>query len=462
VDYAFEIEPGPKVNIVTEGFKISHSQVKRNVPVYEENALDDDLLNEGRRNLLNYMQGRGYFDAKVSQQKTSVSSDELQVTYTIDAGERHKLAKLEITGNKSFTQEQIRSRMQIQPAGRFLSYGRYSQALLSGDVRNIIANPYHANGFLDVKVTPKVEDNYGGNKKELAVTLQIEEGPQTMVGNLQIVGNEIALNNPFPDLNISPGQGFAYTKINEDREIVLNYYFNNGFPDATFDASAKRSPDDPNRRDVTYTVHPGDQVIVDQVFVAGLDHTRESIVQREVQVKAGDPLSQIDMLNTQKKLYDLGIFSQVDTAVQNPASNEREKNVLVNVQEAKRYTFNYGLGLEFQTGQPTVNGTNPLGETGVSPRCPFGVTPAQFPRPQPTHRFQGERGAAAARPDGQLRRPRLFNNPNWRLTFTTLRQYGGRDHFHFAAVGRIAAGRTNHQQDQYHDLPHDLSASAGQ
>ena len=77
--------------------------------------------------------------------------------------------------------------------------------------------------------------------------------------------------------------------------------------------------------DVTYTVHPGDQVIVDQVFVAGLDHTRESIVQREIQVKPGDPLSQIDMLNTQKKLYDLGIFSQVDTAVQNPASNDVKK-----------------------------------------------------------------------------------------------------------------------------------------
>jgi outer membrane protein insertion porin family len=419
VDYAFEIDPGPKVDIVTEGFKISHSQIKRNVPVYEENALDDDLLNEGRRNLLNYMQGRGYFDAKVSQQQTSISANELRVIYSIDPGERHKLVKLEILGNKSFSQEQLRSRMQIQPAARFLSYGRYSQALLSGDVRNIVANPYRANGFLDVKVTPKVEDNYGGNKKELAITLQIDEGPQTMVGNLQIVGNEIALSNPFPDLNISPGQGFGYSKINEDREIVLNYYFNNGFPDATFEASAKRSPDDPNHRDVTYTIHPGDQVIVDQVFVAGLNHTRGSIVQREVQVRPRDPLSQIDMLNTQKSLYDLGIFSQVDTAVQNPASNEREKNVLVNVQEAKRYTFNYGLGLEFQTGQPTVNGTSPLGETGVSPRVSFGVTRLNFRGLNHTVVFKANVGRLQQRGLVSYDAPRLLNNPNWRLTFTT-------------------------------------------
>ena len=80
--------------------------------------------------------------------------------------------------------------MQIQPAGRFLAHGRYSQSLLNADVRNLIANPYRANGFLDVKITPKVEDNYQGKENDLAITLQIEEGPQTMVGTMQIVGNE--------------------------------------------------------------------------------------------------------------------------------------------------------------------------------------------------------------------------------------------------------------------------------
>jgi outer membrane protein assembly complex protein YaeT len=418
VDYTFDIDPGPKVEIAVEGFKISHSQLKKNVPVYEENALDDDLLNEGRRNLLNYVQGLGYFDAKVTVQKNPVPTGELRVTYTIDAGERHKLLKLVIKGDKSFSEEQLRSRMQIQPAGRFLAHGRYSQSLLSADVRNIIANPYHANGFLDVKITPKVEDNYQGKKNDLAITLQIEEGPQTRVGTLQIVGNETALASPFPDLNISPGQAFSYSKINEDREIILNYYFNNGFPNATFEASAKRSPTDPQVRDVTYTVHPGEQVIVDHVFTAGLNHTRPFVVQREIQVKAGDPLSQIDMLNTQKSLYDLGIFSQVDTAVQNPESTERKKNVLVNVQEARRYTFNYGLGLEFQTGQPSSSSTQPLGETGFSPRVSFGVTRLNFRGLNHTVTLKANVGGLQQRGLISYDAPRLFNNPNWRLTFT--------------------------------------------
>ena len=151
VDYAFDIEPGPKVVITVEGFKISRSQLRKNVPVYEENALDDDLLNEGRRNLLNYMQGLGYFDAKVTLQKNPASAGEMRVTYDIDAGERHKLLKLAIIGNKAFTEEQIRSRMQIQPAGRFLAHGRYSQALLNATSATSSPTPICANGFLEVK-----------------------------------------------------------------------------------------------------------------------------------------------------------------------------------------------------------------------------------------------------------------------------------------------------------------------
>ena len=61
------------------------------------------------------------------------------------------------------------------------------------------------------------------------------------------------------------------------------------------------------------------------------------------------------MLETQQKLYDSGIFSQVDTAIQNPEGAEPRKNVLVQLRESKRYTFNYGGGFEFQAGQPAKN-----------------------------------------------------------------------------------------------------------
>jgi outer membrane protein insertion porin family len=420
VDYTFNIQPGPRVDIAAEGFKISRSVLRKNVPVYEENALDDDLLNEGRRNLLNYLQSRGYFDAKVGLKKSSEGGgDQLRVIYLIDAGSRHKLVRVEITGNQYFPNEILRSRMEVQPAGRLFSHGRYSQGLLSDDIRGIEAL-YRSNGFSQVQITSNIEDNYEGQENQLALKIQVTEGTQTLVGALHFEGNHTFTEDELRSrVNTSEGQPFSEFYIAQDRDTVLNYYFNRGFPNATFEASAKPVSGEPNHMDVTYKIQEGEQVFVSQILVSGLNYTRPFVVQREIEVKSGDPLSQIAMLKTQQRLYDLGIFSQVDTAVQNPDGTERQKNVLVDVQEAKRYTFNYGLGLEFQTGQPAVGTNQPQGETGVSPRVSFDVTRLNFLGRNHTLTFKSHVGRLQQRGLISYDAPRWFNSPNWRLSFTT-------------------------------------------
>src|SRR5205085_5719279 len=62
LDYIFRIEQGPKVEVAIEGAHVRRGLVKKYVPIYEEGAVDDDLLNEGRRNLRDYFQTKGYFD----------------------------------------------------------------------------------------------------------------------------------------------------------------------------------------------------------------------------------------------------------------------------------------------------------------------------------------------------------------------------------------------------------------
>jgi outer membrane protein assembly complex protein YaeT len=420
VDFTFDIDPGPTVDIIIEGFHISRGVLKRNVPVYEENALDDDLLNEGRRNLTNYLQTRGYFDAKVTVKKTAApSGKELRVIYDIDAGPRHKLVKAELTGNRYFDTRRLQALMQVQPAGKVLSHGRYDPGLLNDDARTI-EDLYRANGFEQVKTTTKVVDDYGGKDNQLAVSLHIDEGVQTLVGALHIVGNESKMDEPFPVVNLAPNEPFSESLVADDRDIILNHYFNHGFPDASFEASAKPIAGQPDRMDVTYTIKEGERVSVDRVLVSGLNFTRPPIVQREIQMQPGDALSQIDMLDTQKRLYDLGIFGQVDTAVQNPDGDEHEKNVLVQVQEAKRYTFNYGFGFEFQTGQPAGNTNEPQGGLGVSPRVSFGVTRLNFLGRDQTLTFNAHVGRLQQRALASYEAPRWLNNPKWKFTATAL------------------------------------------
>ena len=66
LNYTFLAHQGPIVLVKVQGAKISHSQLEKLVPVYEEGTVDQDLLNEGAQNLRNYFEGQGYFDVKVT------------------------------------------------------------------------------------------------------------------------------------------------------------------------------------------------------------------------------------------------------------------------------------------------------------------------------------------------------------------------------------------------------------
>jgi outer membrane protein insertion porin family len=416
LDFTYQIDPGPVVLITTQGYHISRGTLKRQIPVYEENAVDDDLLNEGRRNLQDYLQTRGHFDAKVEIKKESAAKT-LRVIYDIDPGPVHKLVLVEIKGNKNFLDTaKLRTYLQIQPAHRFLSHGRYSEALLKNDVTTL-EGLYRSAGFRQVQIKTKVDDNYQGSPNKLAVIIDIEEGARTKVGEVHVLGNETIKTSDLPELSTQDGQAFSQESLASDRERILSYYFDHGFPNAALEIMTAPSTSEPDRENVTYTIKEGQRFTVDHVMVAGTDHTRGYVLQRELQVQPEDPLSQRDLLNTQTRLYDLGIFNQVDTAVQNPDGNDPLKNVLVQVKEAKRYTFTYGLGLEFQTGQPS--GTNaPQGSTGVSPRVEFDVTRLNIGGRNQTLTFQSHVGRLQQRGLISYAIPKVLNSDKWRLTYT--------------------------------------------
>ncbi len=417
LDYIFKVEEGPRVAISAEGEKIRQGELKRLIPVYQENAVDDDLLNEGRRNLRDYLQTRGYFSADVEvERRNDEAKDLVNIVYKIDSGVRHKLVSVQIEGNKYFNTATIRERMNVQTASLVLPYGRFNQKLLVNDV-SAIKYLYLANGFLDVKIEPRVDDGYKGEKDQLAVLIKVDEGAQTRVNDLVLNGNKSFSTEQLTGLLSNlPGQPYSEASIASDRDAVTYFYYNRGFPDVDFEAAAHPAPNDPQRMNVTYTINEGQQVFVDRVLVTGLHYTRPYVVDRRMRVQSGDPVSQSEMVESQRRLYDLGIFNQVDMAVQNPDGKEPQKDVLFNLREAMRWTFRYGGGIEFATGN--IPGNSPQGNTGVSPNGVLEITRLNMFGRDQTLTLRGRFGLLTRRALVSYDAPRLLRKENWNLSFT--------------------------------------------
>jgi outer membrane protein assembly complex protein YaeT len=422
LDYTFEINRGPVVDVKVEGAKLRRGLVKRFVPIFEESAVDEDLLNEGARNIRDYFQTKGYFDVKVTyEQKQDPGAERRDVIFHIERNQRHKLAELTLQGNHYFRREDLREQMIMQPAGGLLLYGLFSQSIMTRDVQSI-ENLYRNNGFLQVKVTPEVQDNYG-KKGHIRVGFNIVEGAQTVVGKLTIEGNEALPEGQIRGMiTASEGQPYSDFMVIADQTVILDGYYNLGFPKVRFEYTTQPEANAPNKIDVTYRLTEGAQVFVDKVLIAGLNFTRPFVVEREIKIGGGDRMSQRQMLDSQRRLYDMGIFNEVGVAVQNPEGDTTSKKVNFQLSEARRYTFNYGLGLEVQTGQPGSGVSNPQGETGVSGRVSFDVTRLNFRGRDHTITLKTRYGNLEKLALIGYGAPRLFDSQNLTLDFTTFYQ----------------------------------------
>lgn len=424
LDFYFVIQKGHTVEISVKGARLSHRTLKKYIPIYEENAVDDDLLNEGRRRLRDYFESKGYFDCTVVVQEVT-EGDKLNVLYTVNRGDRHKLTDVDVSGNHYFASSDLRERISTQPSSVLSRNGRYSQALLARDVDSI-SNLYRNNGFSQVEVSPVVQDDYEGQKGRMHVTFTVKEGPQTLVRSLNIIGNVALINEQISEdpeggsrLEITPGQPYSDYKVATDRNTILNEYFNQGFANAELEPTATFHDNDHTQVDVTYKITEGPRVFVDRVLVSGIGFTKPYIVNREFNIRDGMPLSQDRMVDSQRKLYDLGIFNEVKMAVQNPDGSAQYKNLLYNIKEARRWTLNYGLGFEVGTGVDVGQSTGPQGATGVSPNGQFDVTRENFRGRDQSIIIKSRYGRFVKRGLVSFDSPHFFDLTGWKLSLST-------------------------------------------
>ena len=365
------VQAGPRVRIDISGAHLSTGKQRRLLPVFAEGAVDDDLLQEGRRNLRDYLQSQGYFNADV--QVSSQSSDkpiERVIHYDVTRGDRFRLAGIGFDGNKYFGNGLLSRRLLLQAAS-FASSGRFSQQLLRGDQDSIRA-VYLSNGFLNCQVTSTVDDHFRGKKNNLFVSFHVVEGSQSRIADLRIEDNHAISTAELLNVTGStPGQPYSESGVASDRNNILALYYNEGFPEAGFRADVMPGAN-PNEFSLVYHITEGRQIEVSKVLLTGYQYTRPGIIRRQVDIGAGGPLREGDVAKTQRQLYNLGVFNRVQIAPQNPDGTDTDKAVVVEMQEGHRYTIGYGFGFEVQ--RIAGGSTNPNGTTiGASPRGIFEI-----------------------------------------------------------------------------------------
>jgi len=346
VKLTLHIDAGSFVYIELIGAKISRKELHILVPIYEEGTIDQDLIEEGKRNIEDYFQRQGFFDVSVTPQLIEVPSDNAyQINYTIDRGGKQKVASIEFDGTQHFDRLKLLSLLKTKIGG-LKSRGKFSRELMDQDAE-VISDTYRRAGFEKVEVVASSRKDASG--RDIVVTFNVKEGPQSHVAEVVMHGNQkISSTELLKGLHLAPENPFSAILLDEDRQTIESRYWDLGFAQAKVESAVERQAE--QRIRIIYTVTESELVKVENVFVVGNRLTKSKVITRNLNFHEGDPLSQGRILTSQQKLYSLGLFNRVDIVPISVEPVDARKPVIVRLEDGSPIILGYGVGYQDREG----------------------------------------------------------------------------------------------------------------
>lgn len=357
------VDRGPLVSIVFSGDPLPPSVREQLVPIRREASVDEDLLEDATRAIEDYLKQRGYREARCEFSREE-RADGVVIDFHVTRGARYLLDEVTVKGSSAFPLHEIISMLRAKTGEPFV------QSALETGV-TAVREKYRSNGYTHatvepvVSVLPRAET---GGDRHVEVTLNVAEGPRTLVGSIAIEGNTVMTEGQLREvMQTLPGKPLAEQLLTADRDRIELEYRNRGYESVAVERRVTTSESD-TRADVRISISEGPQSIVDHVIIIGNERTSTATIERELSLKRGQPLGYSALIESQQRLSALGLFRRVRISeLKHTASTNRD--ILVQVEEAPPTTVGYGGGLEGGTRlRPTAEGGQAEERFEIAPR----------------------------------------------------------------------------------------------
>ncbi|MEM6553122.1 MAG: outer membrane protein assembly factor [Planctomycetota bacterium] len=217
---AFQVEgntvfPGPLL--------LSQVRSRRYIWLLRKGDLNLDQLEQDVARIRDFLRERGYLDGQVGREiQISPDGRDAVVRFIVDEGRQYRVGQVTVRGNRQFTEEQVRLRLELSPGAAFNERGversQRQVRLMYGDL-----------GFIDTTV--RIDRLFDGDKPVVDLLVTIEEGEVTRVGKVIPRGNELTQTRVLlRELRgLEPGRPFNLRELDRTRRRISNSaYFQEG------------------------------------------------------------------------------------------------------------------------------------------------------------------------------------------------------------------------------------------
>jgi outer membrane protein insertion porin family len=282
-------------------------------------AITDAVIAKARNTILRFYKEKGYWYTKVNNEVVPDENLEnrARLIFDIDPGKRLEIKDIKFEGNEAFSDRKLTKTMKPLKEDKwwkFLSKKVYKESDFEEGIDNVIAL-YKKNGYSDIRI---VDDsvyiyNYVKDLDGVGVTVQVQEGPQYKIRNINWDGNTVYTNEQLSlSLGFEKGDVFDEQKFEENLNFNksssdvtslyqnIGYLFFNAFP--TIEKVAQDSID------ITIDIYEDEIAEIKEVSFSGNTKTHDDVVRRTLRTVPGNTYSRDAIVRTIRELGTLGYF----------------------------------------------------------------------------------------------------------------------------------------------------------
>jgi outer membrane protein insertion porin family len=264
----------------------------RGVGLAKGRTFDQSVLDEVAGFLREQYYDRGKYGVAVDTSVIDTPNNTVRIRIDVKEGERAKIRQVNIVGNETFDEEDIRSGFELD-TGNWLSWirqdDRYAKESLEGDLEKL-RSYYMDRGYADFRVD-STQVAISPNKKDIFVTIGIHEGDLYTISDVKIVGDMVVPEELLRAMVLAqPGSIFNQRALTQSSEFMSFRLGEQGYANAEIEPVPELNHET-KEAEITFYVDPKSRVYVRRISFHGVDEVNDEVLRREMRQMESSYLS---------------------------------------------------------------------------------------------------------------------------------------------------------------------------
>src|SRR5210317_2356848 len=255
----------------------------RSVGLARGRTFDRSVLDNLEMFLREQYYDRGKYGVVINSVIQDRPNNTVRIMVDVKEGDRAKIRQVNIVGNETFDDDEIRSDFTLDTAN-WLSWirqdDRYAKEALEGDLE-ILRSHYMDRGYADFKIE-STQVAISPNKKDIFVTINIDEGDLYTISEVKLVG-EMVVNEAYLRRLIlaQPGSIFNQNLLTQTSDLMAFRLGEEGYANAEIEPVPELDHET-KEASVTFYVNPQNRVYVRKINFNGVDQVDDEVLRREM------------------------------------------------------------------------------------------------------------------------------------------------------------------------------------